>query len=65
MASLNYMNLFGKRSNSDDYNEFTIIPELVPIITTEKWYEKSYVKIIFGIASITGISVMLWILFKK
>lgn len=59
------MNLFGKRSNSDDYNEFTIIPELVPVIITEKWYEKSYVKIIFGTAVITGISIALWILFKK
>jgi len=58
------MNLFGKRNNND-YNEFTIIPELIPIITTEKWYEKSYVKIIFGTVIITGISVALWILFKK
>lgn len=64
MASLNYMNLFGKRSNSDDCNEFTIIPELVPVITTEKWYEKSYVKIILAIVLITGISVGSWILLK-
>ena len=64
MVSLNYMNLFGKRSNSDDYNEFTIIPELVPVITTEKWYEKSYVKIILAIVLITGISVGSWILLK-
>ena len=62
--SLNYMNLFGKRSNSDDYNEFTIIPELVPVITREKWYEKSYVKIILAIVLITGISVGSWILLK-
>ena len=61
--SLNYMNLFGKRSNSDDYNEFTIIPELVPVITREKWYEKSYVKIILVIV-LTGISVGSWILLK-
>ena len=58
------MNLFGKRNNND-YNEFTIITELVPIITTENWYEKSNVKIIFGTVIITGISVGLWILFKK
>lgn len=64
MVSLNYMNLFGKRSNSDDYNEFTIIPELVPVLTKEKSYVKSYVKIILVIVLITGISVGSWILLK-
>ena len=58
------MNIFGK-NNNDKVDDYTLIPELVPIITTEKWYEKSYVKIIFVIVLITGISVGSWILFKK
>ena len=36
---LNYMNFFGKKNNND-YNEFTIIPELTPNITTELGIEK-------------------------
>ena len=59
------MNLFWKKSNNNDYNDFTIIPQLVPVITNEKCYEKSYVKIIFGTVVFTGISVALWILLKK
>ena len=58
------MNLFGKKSNNNDYNDFTIIPQLVPVLTKEKCYEKSYVKIILVIVLITGISVGSWILLK-
>jgi len=58
------MNFFG-HNNNNNIDDYTLIPELIPIITTEKWYEKSYVKIIFGTVLITGISVALWILFKK